>query len=105
MYRHLVALAAGGVIYTSAAMSLFDQDNPPGPHGPAAAEPGDHDKIICRTARPPTGTRVRSARSRNTVCMTKADWELQDREAQDAARTVARNSNNTEPSENKPPPK
>jgi len=47
---------------------------------------GDPNKIICRTVRPPTGTRVSSARSRQKVCMSKADWEQQERDAQEQLR-------------------
>lgn len=46
----------------------------------------DPDRIICRNVKPPTGTRIASARSRQRVCMTKADWEQQEREAQEALR-------------------
>ena len=45
---------------------------------------GDPDKIICRTVKPVTGTRVSSARSRQKMCMTKREWEIQEQEARDA---------------------
>ena len=108
MYKHFVALAAAGMVYASAAVPLFGQDSPPNPtdpQGPAAAGADDPHKVICRTARPPTGTRVNSGRSRNKICMTRADWEQAELGAQEAARTAARNGVNLSPSENTPPVK
>ena len=35
---------------------------------------------------PPTGTRVGSSRNRQRICQTRADWEQQAREAQEALR-------------------
>jgi len=49
---------------------------------------GDPNKIICRNVRPPTGTRVRSARTRQKVCMSKAQWEQEEAEARENARNM-----------------
>jgi len=52
----------------------------------AAPEADDPTKIICRAAAPPTGTRVRTGRSRQQICMTRGDWELLWAEAEATAR-------------------
>ncbi len=44
----------------------------------------DPTKMICRNVRPPTGTRVSRGRTRQRMCMSRADWEQQERDAQDA---------------------
>jgi hypothetical protein len=44
----------------------------------------DPTKVICRSVRPPTGTRVTSARTRQKVCLTREQWDQQAREAQEA---------------------
>lgn len=51
----------------------------------AADSETDSQKVICRAATPPTGTRIRG-RSRQQLCMTKADWEIMEAEAQAEAR-------------------
>lgn len=49
-----------------------------------AASDNDPSKVICRNVKPPTGTRLASSRNRQRVCMTKAEWDDQAREAQEA---------------------
>lgn len=81
MFRTIFAMA-GAVLLTVAAS--------PAPSPQAAPQPategsrGDPDKIICRTVRPPTGTRVANARTRQKVCQTRDQWEELEREAQEA---------------------
>jgi len=95
-----IVLAAGlaGLI-ASAAVAQPEPtqqiSEPSAPSGvPAATDPGanvttpvdrnaDPDKVICKTVKPVTGTRVSSARSRTKVCMTKQQWDDQAREAQE----------------------
>jgi len=43
----------------------------------------DPEKVICRKAAPPTGTRV-VGRSRQQICMTRADWDQLAQDSQDA---------------------
>lgn len=82
MYRTILA-ATGVVLLTAAAAPAPVAEDP---QAPAAAGDGrlDPDKVVCRTVRPPTGTRVANARSRQKVCQTRQQWEDQEREAQEA---------------------
>ena len=81
MLRTIFAMA--GVVLVTVAAS-------PAPSPQGAPEPAtedsrnDPDKIICRTVRPPTGTRVANARTRQKVCQTRDQWEELEREAQEA---------------------
>ena len=43
-------------------------------------------KIVCRKVRPPTGTRIISSQTRQRMCMTGADWEQQELDAQEVLR-------------------
>ena len=43
----------------------------------------DPDKVICKTVKPVTGTRVASGRTRTKLCMTKREWDQQALEAQE----------------------
>jgi hypothetical protein len=60
----------------------------------------DPDKVICKNVKPPTGTRIGSARNRQRICQTKADWEQQELEAQEAARTARGNGQFSATNEN-----
>jgi len=82
-----------GLISTAASAQPMMQSPAPEPPEPSTAaattaDPSatDPNKVICRSVRPPTGTRVRSARTRQKVCMSKADWDQQEREAQEQLR-------------------
>ncbi len=80
-----VSLAAGALL----AGSVTAQEAPATPSAPAEASSGadagsDRDKVICRYVKPPTGTRVGSSKNRQRICQTKAEWEQQAAEAQDA---------------------
>lgn len=60
---------------------------PPPPATPPATEEAsrfDPTRIVCRTVRPPTGTRISDPRARQRLCMTQADWEQQELDAQEA---------------------
>jgi len=84
----LLAVAAAALVTADASAQPMFQA-PPTPPEPTTnptttaddAARGDPDKIVCRSMRPPTGTRMRSARTRQKVCMSKADWEQQEEEA------------------------
>jgi hypothetical protein len=86
------ALIAGlaGVIST-AAMAQPSAQSPGSAPEPttnatstADASANDPDKVICRNVKPPTGTRLGSARNRQRVCQTKEQWDEQARAAQEA---------------------
>lgn len=51
----------------------------------ADADGGDYDplKIICRRVQPPTGTRIISPQTRQTMCMSRADWDQQEEDARE----------------------
>jgi hypothetical protein len=51
----------------------------------ADAPANDPNKVICKNVKPPTGTRIGSARNRQRICQTRADWEQQEADAQAAA--------------------
>lgn len=97
MLRIVLAAGLAGLLATAAIAQ---------PDVPAASEPGgampsapgsssgvttttptdpnaDPDKVICRTVKPPTGTRVSSSRTRTKLCMTKREWDQQAVEAQE----------------------
>ena len=59
-------------------------------------------KVVCRSVRPPTGTRL-GGRGRERVCQTQGDWDQQREEAQAAANTAMRNPNALQENENAPP--
>ena len=82
MYSKLMAATAAVFLTVGAAPAPGVESAP----APAAADDGrlDPDKVICRTVRPPTGTRVANARTRQKVCQTRQQWEDQEREAQEA---------------------
>jgi hypothetical protein len=81
MYRAILA-ATGVVLMAGAAAPATAAE---GGSAPAAADDRyDPDKVICRTIRPPTGTRVASARNQRKVCQTRQQWQDQEREAQEA---------------------
>lgn len=65
------------------------------PSTTADTSAADPDKIICRNVKPPTGTRVASARNRLRICLSKADWDIQEREAQEQARMAINEGRNT----------
>jgi hypothetical protein len=83
MYRAFLAVT-GAVLLAVAAAPATAADGDPAPA--AADERFDPSKVICRTIRPPTGTRVVNARSQRKVCQTRQQWEDQEREAQEALR-------------------
>ena len=66
------------------------QDPPSAPPADveAADELMDFDplKIVCRRVRPPTGTRLVGQQTRQQMCMSRADWEQQELDAQEALR-------------------
>jgi hypothetical protein len=105
----LALLAGSALLLSTAAMAqpMAQSSGAPepmaNPTSTADASASDPDKIICRNVKPPTGTRLGSARNRQRVCQTKADWEQQEAEAQEAARNATRNGANTMPGENGPP--
>lgn len=84
-----LALAAGlaGLLAT-AAVAQPQMRQAPEPSMPATPptvdlSSGDPDKVICKTVKPVTGTRVSSGRNRTKLCMTKAEWDEQARKAQE----------------------
>ena len=87
----ITGLAAAVSTAAFATPLLQAQGNQPQP----AASPSTTDdmanfdpgKVICRNVKPPTGTRIAGSRNRQRICMTKADWEQQERDAQEALRT------------------
>lgn len=87
----LIAVGIAGVLATTAAAQVGGSSARPSeapepmsnPTTTADSRNDDPDKVICRSVRPPTGTRVKSSRTRTKVCMTKGEWEQQEREAQE----------------------
>lgn len=57
----------------------------------------DPNKVICKNVKPPTGTRLGSSRNRQRICQTKADWDQQELEAQEMARSAINEGRNTSP--------
>lgn len=82
MYRTILAVT-GVVLLTVAAAPAPVAGTTP---SPPAADDGrlDPDKVICRTVRPPTGTRVANGRTRQKICQTREQWEDLERDAQEA---------------------
>lgn len=87
----LAAGAAAGLLATAA----FAQPQPasstepaadPAPSTAVSADDYDPLKVVCRKVRPPTGTRIISGQSRQTMCMSNRDWEQQELDAQEALR-------------------
>jgi hypothetical protein len=89
--RLALVVGLSGVIATSA-IAQSDASAPAASNGSSAAAstPTDPDydpnKVICKTVKPPTGTRVGSSRNRQRVCQTRAAWDDQAREAQESLR-------------------
>lgn len=89
--RLALVVGLSGVIATSA-IAQSDAGAPAASNGPSTAAPAatdpdnDPNKVICKNIKPPTGTRVGSSRNRQRICQTRADWEQQAREAQEALR-------------------
>lgn len=84
----LAALAATSVhAVPSLQVTAAPAPDPATADAQAATVTGDRDpmKVICRTMRPPTGTRLQ-ARSRERVCQTQGDWDAQATEAQNSTR-------------------
>ena len=87
----LAAFACAGVATVPASAQVAERApaSEPGPPPADTADVGaegageDGDKVVCRTVKPPTGTRVSSGRSRQRRCMTKDQWEQEAREAQE----------------------
>jgi len=105
----LVLAASAAALISSAAFAEpgaggLQSAPEPSSNSATTADPSasaDPSKVICKNVKPATGTRLTSSRSRQRICMTKADWEQQEAEAQEAARG-ARNSANTMPNESSP---
>lgn len=74
----------------SGATSVSEPGLPSAPQATVTADGEARDplKVICRKAPPPTGTRVRTSRTRQQICMTQADWDLLAQDAQDATRDM-----------------
>lgn len=86
----IVGLCAAVSTAAFATPLLQVQGNTPDPAArqttPGDAPDFDPGKVICRNVKPPTGTRIAGSRNRQRICMTKADWEQQERDAQEALR-------------------
>lgn len=89
----MIRLTAVVTIAALIAGAAYAAQEPSAPSEPSAspvsaagADGGDSDpmKVICRRVRPPTGTRIAGAQTRQQMCMTKADWEQQELDAQEA---------------------
>jgi len=94
--RIILLAGAAGLLSTAAiAQPELRASTPPEPSSATApststdakAEVDDPDKLICKTVKPVTGTRVSSARTRTKMCMTKREWDEQAEEAKQALRT------------------
>ena len=105
MLRLVLIAGAASLMATAsfAAPEGFQAAGAPEPttNSSSTADPSatDPDKVICKNVKPPTGTRLASSRSRQRICQTKADWEQQEAEAQEAARN-ARNGPSASGNEN-----
>lgn len=102
MVRLLLAVGLAGALSTTAMAQSFDPSSTPreptestssGISTTSAADDTDPNKVICRSVRPPTGTRVKSSRTRTKVCMTKSEWDIQNAEAQEQARNASNKLN------------
>lgn len=101
----LIASVAGAISTAAMAQPAFTGEPPePTTNSSMTADPSatDPNKVVCKASKPPTGTRVRSSRTRTKVCMTKAEWDIQAAEAQEAARNSQNNGEFSAPSENSP---
>lgn len=89
MYRLALAASLAGLLATAAVAQTELQStepsstNPPASTAEADAGKSDSSKVVCKTVKPPTGTRVGSSRSRTRICMTKGEWDEQARAAQE----------------------
>jgi hypothetical protein len=88
MLRLAFLAGLGCLAYTTA---LAQEATPPAPPPAPATEPAtgeasrfDPTRIVCRTVKPPTGTRISDPRARQRLCMTQGDWEQQELDAQEA---------------------
>lgn len=93
MLRFALTAGLAGLLATAAVAQPSVPQSPTEPGMPSAADAtvtspsgaavSDPDKVICKTVKPPTGTRVGSARNRTKMCMTKGEWDEQARQAQE----------------------
>ncbi|MBX7248071.1 MAG: hypothetical protein K1X35_03365 [Caulobacteraceae bacterium] len=94
MIRTLLTISALTLASSAWAAPEVPAPNPPEPMtnpsttADATGADQDPEKVICRTVRPPTGTRVTSGRTRQRICQTRAQWDDQAREAQEGLREV-----------------
>lgn len=80
----LVSLLGGAALAQQTTSSGQPAGTATAPAPEADEADDDPMKIICRRVRPPTGTRVAGPGTRQQMCMSKADWEQQELDAQEA---------------------
>ena len=80
------ALLAGAAVAAQDPGADSNRPGAPDADAEAAAQEDDFDptKIVCRRVSPPTGTRVTGRQTRQRMCMSRADWEQQELDAQEA---------------------
>lgn len=92
MLRLILAASLAGLLASAATAQSEPSSSTEPTVDPAtvvtAAEDEEYDplKVVCRKVRPPTGTRVISGQTRQRMCMSNADWEQQELDAQEALR-------------------
>lgn len=90
MLRLVLAAGVAGLLATAAvAQSTPAPDTDADDDASTVAAASDERRydpmrVICRKVRPPTGTRIQSSQTRQKMCMTAADWEQQELDAQEA---------------------
>jgi len=89
MVRKMTLLAVSAAVLLAGAASAQNPDADADVEATAAdaadADDSDFDplKIVCRRVQPPTGTRIISPQTRQTMCMSRADWDQQEAEARE----------------------
>lgn len=91
------ALAALICLSATVAQAAPAEVRPSTPPVVPADESGSRDpqKVVCRKAKPPTGTRVQT-RGRQQMCMTQADWDTLNAEAEAETRRLDNKVKNVE---------
>ena len=90
MRRVLIIAAAAALMASTAASQSFDFQSapeptaaPPEPADPNADESRDPHRIVCKSARPRTGTRLMRGSFKSKTCLTTADWQRLEDEARE----------------------
>jgi hypothetical protein len=90
LLRLILAAGLAGLLATTAVAQVDPPTTEPAEDSTPveAADTFDYDplKIVCRKVRPPTGTRIISGQTRQSMCMSNVDWEQQELDAREVLR-------------------